>query len=345
MAKFGVGNSFLSSKSESEFQFRRSSSMDSHKGHKRSRTVIPSHILAEAIPTLGQLGFRWSRPSTPGEVLYAEEYIVAKYPQYQNGIIEDMVNTGLSTPSPNDESGETNADHKSKSRSPTFFNSIFFGGRGHFTLNKIILMTSKLLDILQRRSSHPDSSFKSVPEILAQNHILKQFELTEDEYLVIFTPSYKDAMMLVGESYPFDKHSCYMTAINSRRDYIREFANLKQSVVIPVPNSWFDLRIKGSQLSSCFRTKCKHSLNRLFSYPADVVGTAYTLQWVSEARRNSWSVLLDVSGMVTGEDRLNLSLHRPDFVLCDFDDANFHPSKISCLLVRRNSFETSSPEL
>ncbi|KAM0005821.1 hypothetical protein Hdeb2414_s0197g00829981 [Helianthus debilis subsp. tardiflorus] len=66
------------------------------------------------------------------------------------------------------------------------------------------------------------------------------------------------------------------------------------------------------------------------------------MHWVSEAHRNSWHVLLDATAMVMGEDRLNFALHRPDFMLCSPDDTTTRSSKITCLLVRRKSFETAS---
>ncbi|XP_008805293.2 uncharacterized protein LOC103718316 isoform X2 [Phoenix dactylifera] len=186
------------------------------------------------------------------------------------------------------------------------------------------------------------SSFISIPEIQARNRVLKHCGLTDEEYLVLFTPNYKAAMMLVGESYPFFRYNYYMTIIDDEVDYVREFAAYKESKVISAPETWLDLRIKGSQLSQYFRRKCKHSPKGLFSYPAEVRGTRYSMHWVSEAHRNSWHVLLDATALVVGEDQLNLALHRPDFVLCTLDNKHAHPSKITCLLVRRKSFDTSA---
>ncbi|GKC10021.1 pyridoxal phosphate-dependent transferase, major region, subdomain 1 [Tanacetum coccineum] len=179
-------------------------------------------------------------------------------------------------------------------------------------------------------------------KIQARNKVLNHCGLSDEEYLVLFTSSYRDAMMLVGESYPFFKGNNYMTVINEELDYIRAFAGYKESKIISAPETWLDLRIKGSQLSQYFRRKSKHSPKGLFSYPVGVNGTNYSMHWVSEAHRNQWHVLLDATAMVMGEDRLNLALHRPDFVLCSPDSRSTYPSKITCLLVRRKSFETAS---
>ncbi|KAG4933071.1 hypothetical protein JHK84_047285 [Glycine max] len=130
------------------------------------------------------------------------------------------------------------------------------------------LETSTLLDILNKKSSFP-GSFISIPEIQAQNKVLKHCGLPDDEYLVLFTPSYKDAMMLVGESYPFVKGNYYMTNLGEEKDYIREFDSFKESKVILAPKTWLDLRIRWSQLSQNFRRKYQVSLKGLFAYEAD----------------------------------------------------------------------------
>lgn len=214
-------------------------------------------------------------------------------------------------------------------------------GSNHPDLDRIQLEASRLLDILTKKSSFP-GSFISIPEIQARNKVLKHCGLLDDDYLVLFTPNYKDAMMLVGESYPFFRGNFYMSIIDQELDYVREFASYKESKVISAPESWLDLRIKGSQLSQYFRRKCKHIPKGLFSYPADVNGMRYSMHWISEAHRNSWHVLLDATALVVGKDRLNLALHRPDFVLCSLENTHAQSSRITCLLVRKKSFETTS---
>ncbi|KAJ8752548.1 hypothetical protein K2173_005437 [Erythroxylum novogranatense] len=305
---------------------------------KRAHTVIPAHIVAEAISTFRGLDLRWSGPITPTEMTYVEQYVLAKYPQYA-GLIGEKID--LSTLCINEDTSETAGDERRKSprngfreaTTPTF-------GSNLPDLDRTQLEPSRLLDILTEKSSFP-GSFISIPEIQARNKVLKHCGLPDDEYLVLFTPTYKDAMMLVGESYPFFRGNFYMSIIGEELDYIREFASYKESKVILAPETWLDLRIKGSQLSQYFRRKCKHSPKGLFSYPADVKGTHYSMHWVSEAHRNSWHVLLDATGLVVGKDRLNLTLHRPDFVLCNPDSTEVNPSNITCLLVRKKSFDST----
>lgn len=304
---------------------------------KKARGVIPAHIVAEAISTLRGLDLRWSGPITPAEMQYVEQYVLAKYPQYAGLVGGEQID--LSTLCINEEPVEPTLDDKRRSPrtgsreplAPSY-------GSSHPDLDRTQLEPSRLLDILTKKASFP-GSFISIPEIQAQNKVLKFCGLPDEDFLVLFTPSYKDAMMLVGESYPFFKGNCYMTVIGEDGDYIKEFATYKESKIISAPETWLDLRIKGSQLSQYFRRKCKHSPKGLFSYPADVNGTRYSMHWVSEAHRNSWHVLLDATALDVGEDCLNLSLHRPDFILCSLDNRHAHPSKITCLLVRKTSFD------
>lgn len=309
---------------------------------KKAHTLIPAHIVAEAISTLHGLDLRWSGPITPTEMQYVEQYVLAKYPQYA-GLVEGE-KVDLSSLCINEESLETGLDDRRKSPRNGFRSepSTPSFGSNLPDLDRTQLEPSRLLDILTKKSSFP-GSFISIPEIQARNKVLKHCGLPDDEYLVLFTPNYRDAMMLVGESYPFFRGNFYMTIIGEELDYVREFASFKESKVILAPEAWLDLRIKGSQLSQYFRRKCKHTPKGLFSYPADINGTRYSMHWISEAHRNSWHVLLDATALVVGEDRLNLALHRPDFVLCSLDNThNAQPSKITCLLIRKKSFETST---
>lgn len=309
------------------------------------REYIPPHIVAEAISTLHGLDLRWSGPITPSEMTYVEQYVLAKYPQYSHGLIDEADKNDLFM-YVNNSNNNSPDNPEDRRKSPWGLNSTAASspsslGSTHPDLDKTQLEPSRLLDILTKKSSFP-GSFISIPEIQARNRVLRHCGLTEEDYLVLFVPGYKDAMMLVGESYPFFRYNYYMTIIDEESDCIREFASYKESKVISAPETWLDLRIKGSQLSQYFRRKCKHSPKGLFSYPVEVTGTRYSMHWVSEAHRNSWHVLLDATALVEGKDRLSLALHKPDFVLCTLDNTHAHTSKITCLLVRRKAFETAA---
>lgn len=307
---------------------------------KKRHAVIPPHIIAEAISTIRDLDLRWSGPITQKEMEYVEQYVLAKYPEYAGLIQGDGNGIDLSSFIINEEPSDSMSDDRRKSpRGALRESSGYLFGSNLPEMDRTQLEPSRLQDILNIKSSFP-GSFISIPEIQVHNKVLKQFGLPDDEYLVLFTPSYKDAMMLVGESYPFVKGNYYMTILGEQgEDYIKEFASFKESKVINAPKTWLDLRIRGSQLSQNFRRKCKISPKGLFAYPADVNGT---MHWVSEAHRNCWHVLLDASTLVVGKDNIRLALHRPDFVVSSLDNTHSNPSTITCLLVRKKSFDTSS---
>ncbi|GLT86692.1 hypothetical protein SLE2022_048140 [Rubroshorea leprosula] len=263
--------------------------------------------------------------------------VFTKYPQYFNGLVEEHEQEiNLDSLCINEEASIA----EKKDRSPRS-GSISSGGGPLDKLDRIQLEPSRLLDILTKKTSFP-GNFISIPEIQARNRALKICGLSDDEYLVIFVPSYKDAMMMIGESHPFFRGNYYMTIIREESDCIRELAAQKESRVIPAPETWLDLRIKGSQASQYFRRKCKHTPNGLFSYSINVNGIRYSAHWISEAHWNSWHVLLDATGLDFGQERVALAHHRPDFVLCMLDGTHAEPSKkLTCLMVRR-SFDTTS---
>uniref|UniRef100_A0A0E0J1W2 Uncharacterized protein n=1 Tax=Oryza nivara TaxID=4536 RepID=A0A0E0J1W2_ORYNI len=317
------------------------------------REFIPPHIVAEAISTLRGLDLRWSGPITPGERRYVEQYVLAKYPQYSHGLIGDDASASASD---SDVVVEQQRRLQTSSSSARGAPAAAAGG----DVAAARLEPSRLLDMLARKASFP-GSFVSIPEIQARNRVLRRCGLADDDddYLVLFAPTPRDALVLVGESYPFFRGNYYMSILAGGEadggDCVRAFAAYKDAKVIAAPESWLDLRIKGSQLSQYFRRKCKHAPKGLFAYPVVVSGAGdgsaaaaarYSLHWVSEAHRNGWHVLLDATGLAAG-DRLPLSLHRPDFVTCALDDARAQPpsaatATVTCLLVRRRSFDVTS---
>ncbi|KAH6798116.1 hypothetical protein C2S52_022670 [Perilla frutescens var. hirtella] len=310
---------------------------------KKPNRLIPAHLVAEAISTLHGLDLRWSGPITPTEMQYVEQYVLAKYPEYCNGLVmEEAENIDLYSICINDSSSPNDDKKKSLSSSPNNTNSTIRESSSS-NITKIQLDPSKLLDALTKKASY-QGNFMSIPEIQARNRALQSCGLSEDDYLVVFTSSVREAMMMVGESYPFFRGNYYMTILGDDVDITtREFVTFKDSKVVAAPAAWLDLRIKGSQLSQYFRRKCKYSPKGLFAYPVCTTGSARSsMHWISEAHRNSWHVLLDATGLDAVKDRLALALHRPDFVTCTVDITHSDPSKVTCLLVRKKSFETSA---
>lgn len=161
------------------------------------REFIPPHIIAEAISTLHGLDLRWSGPITPSERQYVEQYVLAMYPQYSHGLIEDgscdkddLYSTYYSSSTASPEAGGGERRRSSPVGSPS-------SSARPDMVDMVRLEPSRLLDIMTKKSSFP-GSFISIPEIQARNRVLRHCGLTDDEYLVLFAPTPRDAMMLVG---------------------------------------------------------------------------------------------------------------------------------------------------
>ena len=61
------------------------------------------------------------------------------------------------------------------------------------------------------------------------------------------------------------------------------------------------------------------SVPNLFAYPAqsNYTGVQHDLNWIAEAQKRGWHVLLDAAAFVP-TNRLDLSVHHPDFVSLSF---------------------------
>ncbi|KAJ7549462.1 hypothetical protein O6H91_07G054000 [Diphasiastrum complanatum] len=283
---------------------------------------------------------------------YVEQYVKARYPEYfegHAGLKDNALSSNLPSLKEDQEfmdDGGSSKSSQAEDAKKRVLNggsnkdlSVCFGN-SQCGLKVIQLEPSRLSDILTRKSTFSDSLI-SIPEIHSRNRVLKHCRVTEEDYVVLFTTGTRQAMMLVGESYPFFKYNFYMTVLTEETDPIREFASFKEAKVVSAPGSWLDLRIAGSQLSQHFRKKGKHSPKGLFAYPANIGHTRNSLHWVSEGQRNCWHVLLDASSLLLCEDELNLHLHKPDYVICTLAKVMGHPNSITCLLVRRSSFGSS----
>eukprot|EP00249_Psilotum_nudum_P008421 c21258_g1_i1 orf=207-1235(-) len=318
--------------------------------------VILPHIIAEAMSSLHGLDLRWSGPITPTEMRYVEQYVQARYPEYYcllGSIDKENLPVGFTIVKEDGETidyGSCSSSGSQTEDSPR--NSLRFSpasrdfsscfGKSLSDLNRTQLEEmSKLVELLTKRVSSSDNSL-SIPEMHARNKVLNHCGASEADYIVVFSTGTKEALQLVGESYPFQRYTYYMTILEEEIDCIRKFATHKEAKVIAAPASWLDLRIAGSQLSQHFRKKSKHIPKGLFAYAADIGGSRNSLHWVSEAQRNHWHVLLNCAELVLGVDQLNLTMHKPDFVLFTLPKKVNHPTKITCLLVRRNSFILSN---
>ncbi|KAK1363247.1 transcription initiation factor IIE subunit alpha-like [Heracleum sosnowskyi] len=128
---------------------------------------------------------------------YVEQYVLAKSPEYSNVLVEGGEKTDLYDLCIKEEPSHLSPDDKRKSPRGGFRDSVAPSfGSNHPDFDKTQLEPSRLQDVLTKKSSFL-GSFISIPEIQARNKVLKQCGLPDEEYLVIFTSNYKNAMILV----------------------------------------------------------------------------------------------------------------------------------------------------
>ena len=171
----------------------------------------------------------------------------------------------------------------------------------------------------------------------ARRDVLRFFNASPDEYMVIFTPNATGALKLVGESYPFRAGSIFaLTADNHNSvNGIREFARRKGASIAYAPIVAPDLRVDRVALSKIL-AGAPDAPNKLFAYPAqsNFSGVQHPIEWIAEARAHGWDVLLDAAAFVP-TNRLDLSVVHPDYVDISFYKIFGYPTGIGCLLARR----------
>jgi selenocysteine lyase/cysteine desulfurase len=167
--------------------------------------------------------------------------------------------------------------------------------------------------------------------------VLRFFNASPDEYLVIFTPNATGALKIVGEAYPFGPGGVFaLTADNHNSvNGIREFAHRRGAVVRYVPIVAPDLVAQPEALARILAS-APDAPHKLFAYPAqsNFSGVQHPLDWIADAREQGWDVLLDAASFVP-TNRLDLSLVHPDFVDISFYKIFGYPTGVGCLLVRK----------
>ncbi|MEW6402707.1 MAG: aminotransferase class V-fold PLP-dependent enzyme [Chloroflexota bacterium] len=173
----------------------------------------------------------------------------------------------------------------------------------------------------------------------AREHVLRYFNASPDEYMVIFTQNSTGALKLVGESYPFCPGDNYFLTFDNHNSVngIREFARAKGATVTYIPLLLPDLRVDSDRLAECL-AKARPEKNNLFAYPAqsNFTGVQHPLEWISEAQSKGWDVLLDAASFAP-TNCLDLSRWHPDFVDVSFYKIFGYPTGVGCLLARKTT--------
>ena len=187
-------------------------------------------------------------------------------------------------------------------------------------------------------SSNPTSHAATQLVEHAREYMLKFFNADPDEYLVIFTPNASGALKLVGESYPFANGRYLLTFDNHNSvNGIREFAHARGAQVTYIPVALPDMRADESGLR---RELAQPSISghNLFAYPAqsNFSSVQHPLEWIAEAHKEGWDVLLDAAAFVP-TSKLDLGSVKPDFAPISFYKMFGYPTGIGALIARKSA--------
>ncbi len=176
----------------------------------------------------------------------------------------------------------------------------------------------------------------------AREAVLAFFGADPDEYVAVFTPNATGALRLVGEAYPFRRGDRFLLTFDNHNSVngIREFARARGAETTYVPSEAPDLRVD-EELLRRYLTEVAGEHHNLFAYPAqsNFSGVQHPLEWIEQAQRQGWDVILDAAAFVP-TNRLDLSRWHPDFVCLSFYKMFGWPSGVGALIARREALAT-----
>jgi len=188
-------------------------------------------------------------------------------------------------------------------------------------------------------SSNPTSRLSTDQIEATRAAILRFFNASPDDYVVIFTSNASGALKLVGESYPFGEQSTYLLTFDNHNSVngIREYAQAKGARVTYLPVLPPRMRVDENHLVEYLDHPDKGG-NHLFAYPAqsNFSSVQHPLEWIHKAHAAGWDVLLDAAAFAP-TNHLDLSLYPADFVPISFYKMFGYPTGVGALLARRQA--------
>ena len=188
-------------------------------------------------------------------------------------------------------------------------------------------------------STNPPSA--KTMEIVARTRreVLRFFNASPDDWVVIFTANASQALKLVGESYPFGPGDQYLLTFDNHNSVngIREFARAKGATSTYIPIVLPEMRVDERDLAAQL-DRARPGGRHLFAYPAqsNFSGVQHPLDWIATAQAKGWDVLLDAAAF-TPTNRLDLGRWHPDFVVQSFYKIFGYPTGVGCLLARKTA--------
>jgi selenocysteine lyase/cysteine desulfurase len=191
-------------------------------------------------------------------------------------------------------------------------------------------------------SANPASAASTELIERTRHAVLRYFGAPPGEYTVIFTANASAACRLIGEAYPFGRASrLVLTSDNHNSVHgIREFARARGAAAAYVPFGSPQLRVDDDAVAAALRRRgpWRRARGGLFAFPAqsNFTGVQHPLSWIDVAHDHGYDVLLDAAAYVPA-NRLDLSVHRPDFVPVSWYKLFGYPTGVGCLIARREA--------
>ncbi|KAF5743570.1 hypothetical protein HS088_TW08G00154 [Tripterygium wilfordii] len=181
-------------------------------------------------------------------------------------------------------------------------------------------------------------------ESAMKRRIMSFFNISENEYSLVFTANRTSAFKLLAESYPFQSSRKLLTVYDYQSEAVEAMitsSEKKGGQVMSAEFSWPRLRIHSAKLRKMIVTKKKKKKRGLFVFPlhSRITGARYPYLWMTVAQENGWHILIDACALGPKDmDSLGLSLFRPDFLICSFYKIFGEcPSGFGCLFVKKST--------
>ncbi len=188
-------------------------------------------------------------------------------------------------------------------------------------------------------STNPSSMAMTRLVERTRRRVLEFFNASPEEYVVVFTPNATGALKLVGEAYPFAAGGHFALTFDNHNSVngIREFARARGADTTYVRLVVPDLHTDSEGLDACLQEGQAGAPN-LFAFPAqsNFSGVQHPLEWIDQAHKLGWDVLLDAAAFVP-TNTLDLGRWKPDYVAASFYKIFGYPTGVGCLVAHRDA--------
>jgi selenocysteine lyase/cysteine desulfurase len=190
-------------------------------------------------------------------------------------------------------------------------------------------------------SNNPTSAAMTRHVESTRQAILRYFNASPSDYILVFTPNASGGLKLVGESFPFSPQSRLLLTFDNHNSVngVREFARSKGAQIDYAPLLAPALRLDRERLDRLLN-QADPTQQNLFAFPAqsNVSGVKHPLELVAAAQAKGWRVLLDAAAFAP-TNRLDLGSMHPDFVVVSFYKMFGYPTGVGALLMRKSAFQ------